>query len=178
VLSLYYYYEKIVKQDLLTKFNYSNLFEIPALKKICLNFQVSQYSLKHIIPLVSALTLLSYQKPFLIRSKQANLVLKLRKGMPIGCMVTLRKKKMYSFLERFLFLILPQLKESEKPCFKIGKNHIFFTLKNLYLYKEIEKQYENFQDLPNLNMLIIVNTQKKDQIHSLLSALKFPLKYD
>jgi large subunit ribosomal protein L5 len=175
---LYYYYQKVVKQDLLTKFNYSNLYQIPAIKKICLSFKVSNYTLKSILPLVSALTLLSYQKPFFIRSNQTNLVLKLRKGMPIGCMVTLRKKKMYSFLERFLFLILPQIKESKEQAFKIGKNHIFFTLENLYLYKEIEKQYENFQDLPQLNLLIIVNTQKKEEIQSLLAALKFPLKND
>jgi large subunit ribosomal protein L5 len=175
---LQYYYQKIVKQDLATKFNYSNIYQIPAIKKVCLSFKVSHYSLKHIVPLVSALTLISYQKPFFIRSRQTNLVLKLRKGMPIGCMVTIQKKKMYSFLERFLFLILPQIKESKEPSFKIGKNNIFFSLENLYLYKEIEKQYENFQDLPELNVLIIVNTQKKEEITSLLSALKFPIKND
>lgn len=173
---LYYYYKNIVKQDLLTKYNYNNFAEIPSLKKICLSFQVSQSSLRQLLPLMSALTLASLQKPCFLRSNQINLVLKLKKGYPIGCKVSVRGKKMYDFLESILFLIFPQTKGSSLPFFRIGKRAAFLSLENPFLFREIEKEYENFQELPRLHLTMVINAEKKEEILSLLSALKFPVK--
>lgn len=169
------YYRNIIKQDLLTKFNYTNVSQIPSLKKISLSFQLSQSSLKQLLPFVSALTLMSFQSPFLLRSNRINLVLKLRKGVPIGCKVTLRKKQLFVFLERLLFYVLPQYKGSLKPVFRITRKSVFFTLTNLFSFKEIEKEYENFQELPVLHVTFFLNSQKKEEIVSFLTALKIPV---
>lgn len=173
---LHYYYKNIVRQDLLTKYDYTNYTEIPCLKKICLSFQVSQSSLRQLLPLMSALTLASYQKPFFLRSKQVNLVLKLKKGYPIGCKITVRGQKMYDFLERILFFIFPQSKGSMLPFFRIGKKAAFLSLENPFFFREIEKEYENFRELPKLHLTMIISAEKKEEIISLLSALKFPIK--
>lgn len=173
---LYYYYRNIVKQDLLTKFCYNNVAQIPGLKKISLSFQVSQSSLRQLLPFLSSLTIVSMQKPYLLTSNRVNLVLKLRKGVPIGCKVSLHKKQIYAFLERLLFFVLPQYKGSSKPIFRVGKKNIFFTLDNLFSFKEVEKEYENFQDLPKLHVSFVVNSKEKEEILSLLTALKFPIK--
>lgn len=173
---LYSYYKTVVKQDLLTKFSYVNFDQIPAIKKICLNFQVTQSSLKQLLPLMSALTLISSQKSFLLTSNKSNLILKLKKGVPVGCKVTIRKKGIYFFLERFLFLVLSQSKGSSIPLFRIGKKNAFLTLENLFFFKEVEKEYENFQYLPELNITMVINSKKEKEILSLLSALKFPIK--
>lgn len=124
---LYYYYKNIVRQDLLTKHNYNNFAEIPKIRKICLNFQVTQSSLRQLLPLMSALTLTSFQKPSFIKSNQVNLVLKLKKGCPIGCKVNVRGQKMYDFLERILFFVFPQFKGSILPFFRIGKKLLFLV---------------------------------------------------
>lgn len=174
--TLFYHYQTIVKQDLLTKFSYTNFCQIPAVKKISLNFQVSQSSLRQLLPLMSAMTLISFQKPFLLTSNRSNLVLKLKKGVPIGCMVSLHKEGAYLFLERLLLFILLRFKGSSKPVFRLGRNNLFFTLEHLFFFKEIEKEYENFQDLPKLHITIVLNSRKKEEILSLFSALKFPIK--
>lgn len=173
--TLYYYYKNIVRQDLLTKYNYTNYAEVPRLKKISLSFQVSQSSLRLLLPLMSALTLASFQKPFFIRSKQVNLVLRLKKGFPVGCKVTVRGLKMYDFLERILFLIFHQSKGSMLPFFRLGKKTAFLNIENPFFFKEIEKEYENFRELPKLHLTMDVNAEKKKEIVSLLSALKFPI---
>lgn len=173
---LYYYYKNIVRQDLLTKYNYNNFAEIPRLEKINLSFQVSQSSLRQLLPLMSALTLASQQKPSLLRSSKINLVLKLRKGYPIGCQVSVRGQRMYDFLESILFLIFPQTKGSSLPFFRIGKKVAFLSLENPFLFREIEKEYENFQELPCLHLTMVLNVEKEEEIVSLFSALKFPVK--
>jgi large subunit ribosomal protein L5 len=125
---------------------------------------------------MSAMTLISFQKSYFITSNKSNLILKLKKGVPVGCQVSLRGEAIHIFLERFLFQILPQFKGSLKPIFRFGKENIFFTLDNLFFFKEIEKEYENFQDLPKLNITMVLNSRKKEQAIGLLSALKFPIK--
>jgi large subunit ribosomal protein L5 len=173
---LFNYYKTIVRQDLLTKYNYTNFAEIPRLQKICLNFQVSQSSLRQLLPLMTALTLASFQKPSLLRSKQVNLILRLKKGSPIGCQVILRGQKMYSFLETLLFFIFPQIKGTFFSAFRFVKKVAFFSLENPFLFREIEKEYENFQELPFLHFSMVFTAEKKEEIVSFLSALKFPVK--
>lgn len=174
--ALQYYYNTIVKQDLLTKFQYTNLFQIPKIRKISMNFHVTSSSLKQLLPLISGLTLASGKKPYLLTSNRVNLVLKLKKGFPIGCMVTLRGEEKFLFLERLIFLIFPKLKDSLQHTIKIGERSVFLKLENLFVFKEVEKEYENFQELPNLDISIEISSKNKKEISSLLSALKIPVK--
>jgi large subunit ribosomal protein L5 len=166
-----YYYNRIIKQDLLVKFNYKNSLQIPNLEKIVLSFSASQSSLRQLLPLLAALTLISSQTPSLITSKRLHLFLKVKNGVPVGCKVDLRGKRKFLFLEKIFIYILPRLKD-----IKWSQAHRNFSLSidNIFLFKEIEKDYEFFQSLPKLNVNLVFKARFKEEIFCLLSAFKFP----
>lgn len=166
-----YYYKTVIKQDLLTKFNYDNLHELPNLEKIVVSFSASQSSLRQILPLLSALTLISSQKPSLITTKRLHLFLKVQNGIPIGCKVDLRGKNKFLFLEKILIYVLPRIKDIK---WSEAHRNFFLVIDNIFLFKEIEKDYELFQSLPRLNINLIFKARFKEEISCLLSALKFP----
>jgi large subunit ribosomal protein L5 len=169
-----FYIRTVLQQDFLTKFSYKNLAQIPKLKKITLNFTLSQSSLKAILPLLSALTLLSNQKAFLFPLKNSKFQLKLRQGIPVGCKVDLRGDLMYLFLYKFIFFFCSYLKEFHG--FVITGNNLFCRIDNLFLFKEIEKEYEQFSDLPSLNMSLIFQTSSDLELFNYLSGLHLPVK--
>jgi large subunit ribosomal protein L5 len=91
------YYINIIKYDLVNKFYYKNHKKIPKLNKIILNFNCKNINFKLLISSIIALELITTQKSIITSSKKSNITLKIRKGNPIGCKVTLRKEKMYFF---------------------------------------------------------------------------------
>ena len=166
-----YYYKRIIKQDLLVKFNYKNSLQIPNLEKIVLSFSASQSSLRQLLPLLAALTLISSQTPSLITSKRLHLFLKVKNGVPVGCKVDLRGKRKFLFLEKILIYILPRLKDIK---WSQAHRNFSFSIDNIFLFKEIEKDYEFFQSLPKLNVDLVFKARFKEEIFCLLSAFKFP----
>lgn len=168
---LQYYYTNVLKQDLLTKFNYENPLQIPTLKKVVLNFGVSQSTLRHLFPSLTALLLISSQKPSMQPSKKPNIRLKVKGGVAIGCKVDLRGKEKFLFFEKLVLCILPRLKNFQ---YTITDRDLFFKIDNLFLFKELEKEYDYFQDLPALNVNLNFRAQNSLEIYNLLSALKFP----
>ncbi len=94
---LEYYYEQIIKQDLLNKFQYSNIKNIPKFKKVVLNFGCKNHELKNIAPGLLSLELISTKTGKLSTTKNSNVFLKIKKGAPIGCYVILKKKKCINF---------------------------------------------------------------------------------
>lgn len=167
------YYNNIIRQELLTKFNYSNSLEIPYLKRIVLHFNVTQTSLKNLLPLITGLFFISSKKPFLRVKKSLNITLKVKSGVTMSCKVDLRGKDLYYFLERLLLFILPSIKEFG---YLLQKNTVHFIIENVFLFKEIEKDYEYFQDLPKLNVVLFFSTKAKPEILAFLKLIKFPLK--
>jgi large subunit ribosomal protein L5 len=107
----YYYYYNILKREFLTKYIYKNVYQLPKINKIvlCLNF--SQTSLKGLLPLLSALTLVSFQKPYLVTSNRPIILLRVKSGLPVGCKVDLRGQQLFFFFEKLIFSILPLLKD-------------------------------------------------------------------
>ncbi len=168
---LQYYYLNVIKQDLLTKFVYLNVLEIPSLNKIVLNFGLSQSTLRTLIPALSALLLISSQKACLVASKRPLLSLKVRGGVAIGCKIDLRGKNMFLFLEKLIFYVLPRLKDFQ---FIVSGNNLFFKIDNLFLFKEIEKEYDYFQELPKLSVNVNFKAKNAVEVRSLLFAFKFP----
>jgi len=168
---LQYYYLNVIKQDLLTKFVYKNAFEIPSLNKIVLNFGLSQSTLRSLLPALSALLLISSQKACLVVSKRPILRLKVKGGVAVGCKIDLRGKEMFVFLEKLLFYVLPRLKDF-KPT--LTGNNVFFKIDNMFLFKEIEKEYDYFQELPNLSVNMNFKAKDLNEVRSILSAFKFP----
>jgi large subunit ribosomal protein L5 len=169
--TLNYYYKHIIRQDLLTKFCYTNCLEIPKLERMVLRFYLSQPSLKNLLPCLTALLLISSQKPLVKVTKKIKVTLRLKGGSAISCKVDLRSREKYFFLEKFIFLILPRLKNFR---FGIQQNSVNFKIDNLFLFKELEKEYDYFQYLPPLSGTFFFKCQKTEEIKSFLSILKFP----
>ena len=87
-----YYYNNIVKYDLINKFYYKNIKQLPSILKIILNFNFKKQNIKNLMSSLIALELISSQKPIFTKSKISNITLKIRKGQPVGCKITLRKQ--------------------------------------------------------------------------------------
>ena len=169
------YYRKIIKYDFINKFYYVNVNEIPSIKKIILNFGCKNIEIKNISGCLLSLELITKKKGTLTRAKRSNILLKIRKGQPSGCVVVLKKKEMYDFFFKLLIDIFPNLKEFKH--FKINKNlktSFSFTLKHLINFRELERQFYLFMNLPPLNIIIITTSKTGQELFYLLNALKFP----
>ena len=166
-----YYYDNVLKQDFLTKFDYENAHKIPFLNKVVLSFGVSQSTLRNLLPSLAAILLVSSQKPCMVISKKTALTLKVKGGVAIGCKIDLRGANKFLFFEKLVFFILPRMKNFR---YLIAKNNVFFKLDNLFLFKEIEKEYNYFQDLPKLSVNLNFKAQNSREVLAFLSAFNFP----
>jgi large subunit ribosomal protein L5 len=131
-----YYYTNIIRYDLINKFYYNNHKQIPKVIKIVLNFNCNSVNIKRLISSMVALELITNQKSVILTSKKANISLKLRKGNPIGCKVTLKKKNMNIFFFRLISEIFPNIKLFEGFINKKSKNKsnsFSFKIVKLYL---------------------------------------------
>lgn len=170
----YYYYNNILKQEFLTKYIYKNVYQLPKIKKIVLSLPFSHLSLRVLLPLLSALMLISSQKPTLKISNRPIVLLRLKSGLPMGCKVDLRGQQLFRFLEKLTFSILPRLKEFS---LFFRKNVLFLSIPNLFVFKEIEKDYEYFPELPPLTVAFVFPTSmSRQEIFDFLSAFHFPFK--
>lgn len=171
------YYKKVIKPDLLNKFTYLHISNIPKLEKITLNFGCKDLDIKTTASSLLALELISFTKGSLTKSKRANVFLKVRKGNPSGCLVVLRNKRMYSFLYRLISVVLPNLKDFKGiyPSKKLDNTTFSFTLKDLICFKELEKHFYLFNKLPPLNITLTASTKTRKELIYLIKSFKFPL---
>nr|QXV92933.1 ribosomal protein L5 [Nitzschia anatoliensis] len=171
------YYKRVIKRDLINKFPYTYLGEIPQLKKIILNFGCKNSEIRSIASVFLSLELITAKKSLIARSKRANILLKIRRGNPVGCMVILRDEKMYRFLFKLLSEVFPNLKSflGINISKKLGKTSFSFTLKDLIHFKELERQFYLFTNLPPLNITLITTTKTKEELLYLLKSFKLVL---
>ena len=101
------YYKKVIRYDLINKFFYTNIGDIPELKKIILNFGCKSFEIKNIAASLLSLELITTKQGTVTKSKRANILLKVRKGYPVGCMVILTRTKMYRFFFKLLTDVFP-----------------------------------------------------------------------
>lgn len=158
-----HYFQTIVKYDLINKFKYKNIKKLPKLRKIVLNFSCKNSDTKQLALTMTALELITLQKGILTVTKKSNVILKLKKGEPIGCKVVLRKTNMYNFLFKILNEILPKINKFKKFNIKQNRNNnskintFSFKLKNTLNFLELEKNYYIYQNLPFLNVTFVTN---------------------
>jgi large subunit ribosomal protein L5 len=171
------YYKQVIKYDLINKFFYNQLKNIPELKKIILNFGCKNFEIKVIASALLSLELITTKQGVITRSKRANILLKIRKGYPVGCIVILTKGKMYQFFFKLLTDVFPNLKDfNEIKTSKNLRNKSFsLTLMDLINFKELEKQFYLFTDLPPLNMVLVTNTRTRKELIYLLNSFKVPI---
>jgi large subunit ribosomal protein L5 len=167
-----YFFNNILKYDLINKFNYTKTKNLPKLKKIILNFGCKNTKLKNLAASFLALELISYKKSVLTKTKKPNLFLKIRKGTPVGCKVVLRNQQMFDFLTLTINEIFPK----EKILIKINsknfnkKNFFSYEIHNKFIFNEIEKHYYLFNDLEKLDITIIFKIKK--EIFFILKSFK------
>jgi large subunit ribosomal protein L5 len=167
-----FYYKTVIKYDLINKFNYKNIKELPKIKKIILNFKTKNFKTKTFAATLFALELITLKKCQFITSKKPNIILKIQKGQPVGGKVILKKKKMYHFLSSLILEIFPKLPNSIK--FKPNNSNISIQLKqdNITFYNL--KEHYNLSDLITyINITIITNSKTQTELFFLLRSFQF-----
>jgi len=171
------YREKIVP-ELMAKFGYTSSMQVPRLEKITLNMGVSEaVSDKKVMEhAVGDLTKIAGQKPVVTKSKKAIAGFKIRDGVPIGCMVTLRGVRMYEFLDRFVTVALPRVRDFRGISGRAfdGRGNYNIGVKEQIIFPEIE--YDKIDAIRGLNISITTSAKNDDECKALLAAFKFPFK--
>ena len=169
-------YKKEIVGILKNKFNYKNDFEIPKLEKVVINMGVGEAvkDSKKIDIAVKELASISGQKPIVTKSKKANASFKLREGMPIGVKVTLRKNKMYEFVDRFINIALPRVRDFRGVNSKSfdGNGNYALGLKEQYVFPEIE--YDNVDSVRGMDIIFVTSAKSDEEAKELLNGFNFP----
>lgn len=173
------HFKQISSYDLITKSNYTNSFQIPSLKTVTINISSIQLAneKKQIIPFLLVLELITGQKGKLTLSKKNKITLKIKKGMVVGCKITLNKIDSYDFLENLITFILPTFKEF--PGFVLHPNSpqtLSFSLNNILSFPELAQEFLFFSTLPPLHITLQLNSKNLIESKMFLTSLNFPIK--
>jgi large subunit ribosomal protein L5 len=172
-----FYREKVVA-ELTQKFGYKSPMQVPRLTKITLNMGVSEaVSDKKVMDnAVGDLTKIAGQKPVVTKSKKAIAGFKIREGVPIGCMVTLRGVRMYEFLDRLVTISLPRVRDFRGVSSRAfdGRGNYNIGVKEQIIFPEIE--YDKIDALRGMNISFTTTAKTDDECKALLAAFKFPFK--
>ena len=169
-------YDNKLKKDLMSNLKCKNIFQVPRLKKIVLNMGVGETvtDSKKINAAVDDLTMISGQKPSITKAKKSIAGFKLRKGMNIGCKVTLRKERMYEFLDRLITIALPRVRDFKglsKKSFD-GKGNYSLGLKEQIVFPEIN--YDKIDKVRGLNITICTTAKNNSDALELLKCFNMP----
>jgi len=171
------YREKIVP-ELMAKFGFTSVMQVPRLQKITLNMGVSEaVSDKKVMDAaVGDLTKIAGQKPVVTKSKKPIAGFKIRENVPIGCMVTLRGVRMYEFLDRFVTVALPRVRDFRGISGRSfdGRGNYNVGVKEQIIFPEIE--YDKIDAIRGMNISITTSAKNDDECKALLAAFKFPFK--
>jgi large subunit ribosomal protein L5 len=172
-----FYREKVVP-DLVKKFGFKSAMQAPRLTKITLNMGVSEaVSDKKVMEsAVADLTKIAGRKPVVTKSKKAIAGFKIRDGVPIGCMVTLRGAQMYEFLDRFVTVALPRVRDFRGISVRAfdGRGNYNIGVKEQIIFPEID--YDKIDAIRGLNISITTTAKTDEECKALLTAFKFPFK--
>ena len=171
-------YQKEVVPALTEKFGYKNVMQLPKIEKIIVNMGVGEAvgNPKALDSAVSDLTIISGQKPLLTRAKKSLAAWKLREGMPIGCKVTLRGVRMYQFLDKFMNVALPRVRDFRGVSDKAfdGRGNYAVGLKEQLIFPEIE--YDKIDKIRGMNIVIVTTAQTDEEARELLKLMGMPFK--
>lgn len=169
-------YQSEVVKAMTEKFGYKNVMQLPKLEKVIINMGVGEsvQNPKALDAAVNDLTLISGQKPLLTRAKKSLAAWKLRQGMPIGCKVTLRGARMYQFLDKFMNIALPRVRDFRgvsKNAFD-GRGNYAVGLKEQLIFPEID--YDKIDKIRGMNIVIVTTAKTDEEARELLRLLGMP----
>ncbi|HXF44537.1 MAG TPA: 50S ribosomal protein L5 [Burkholderiaceae bacterium] len=171
------YREKIVP-ELMKKFGYKTVMQVPRITKITLNMGVGEAvnDKKNIEMAVADLTKIAGQKPVVTKARKAIANFKIRQGLPIGAMVTLRGARMYEFLDRLVTIAFPRVRDFRGVSGRAfdGRGNYNIGLKEQIIFPEIE--YDKIDKLRGLNISITTTAKTDEEAKALLAAFRFPFR--
>lgn len=172
------HYEKVVRGALKEKFAYSNPMQIPKIEKIVLNMGVGEAvnDRKKVDSAAGDLALIAGQRPVQTRSRKAIATYKLREGMPIGAKVTLRGDRMYEFLDRFVTIALPRVKDFRglNPKSFDGRGNYACGLKEHIVFPEID--YDKVDQIWGMDIIVCTSAKSDEEARELLRGFNFPFR--
>jgi large subunit ribosomal protein L5 len=172
-----YYQDKVIP-ELMQKFGYKSIMEVPRITKITLNMGVGEAvaDKKVMDNAVGDMTKIAGQKPVVTKARKAIAGFKIREQLPIGCMVTLRGEHMYEFLDRFVTVALPRVRDFRGVSGRAfdGRGNYNIGVKEQIIFPEIE--YDKVDAVRGLNISITTTAKNDDECKALLTGFRFPFK--
>jgi large subunit ribosomal protein L5 len=171
-------YEDVVRKQLTEKFGYKNALEVPRVDKIVLNMGVGEAvaDSKKIQSAAADLTRIAGQKAIITKSRTSIATFKLREGQAVGCKVTLRKVKMWEFLDRLTNVALPRVRDFRglNPKSFDGRGNFALGIKEHIIFPEIN--YDQVEQVWGMDVIVTTTAKTDDEARELLRALGFPFR--
>jgi large subunit ribosomal protein L5 len=172
------YYRETVVPELMKRFGYKSVMQVPRIEKITLNMGVGEAvaDKKVIENAVADLEKIAGQKPVVTKARKSIAAFKIRAGFPVGCMVTLRRARMYEFLDRLISIAIPRIRDFRglSPRAFDGRGGYSMGVKEQIIFPEIE--YDKIDALRGMNITITTTAKTDEEARALLAAFKFPFR--
>jgi len=171
-------YQNVIKGDLTKEFGYENVMQVPRLDKVVLNMGIGEAvaDTKKVQAAAADLALIAGQRPVITKARKSIATFKLREGMPVGVKVTLRKDRMYEFLDRLVNIALPRVRDFRGLNAKSfdGRGNYSMGLKEHIVFPEID--YDKVEDVLGMDIIICTTASNDDEARALLKGLNFPFR--
>jgi large subunit ribosomal protein L5 len=172
------HYREVVAPELQKRFSYGNPMQVPRIEKIVINMAVGKavQDAKKLTNATNELAKLSGQKPALCRARKSVANFKLREGMPIGCKVTLRRRRMYEFLDRLVNVALPRVRDFRgvSPKSFDGRGNYAFGVKEQIIFPEIS--FDDVEETRGMDIIICTTARTDEEAKALLAGFNMPFR--
>jgi len=172
------HYREVVAPKLQEEFNYKHPMQVPRIEKIVINMAVGKAvaDSKKLTNATAELTKLSGQKPAMCRARRSVANFKLREGMPIGCKVTLRRQRMYEFLDRLINIALPRVRDFRgvSPKSFDGRGNYAFGVKEQIIFPEIS--FDDVEETRGMDIIICTTAKTDEEAKALLAGFNMPFR--
>ena len=173
-------YDETIAKAMTEKFGYKNVMEVPKISKIVLNMGVGEATQdkKKVEQAASEMELIAGQKPVVTKAKKSIAQFKLREGMPIGCKVTLRRERMYEFLDRLVTIALPRVRDFRglNPKSFDGRGNSACCIKEQIVFPEIN--YDRIDKVRGMDVIVTTTAKTDEEARELLRLFGFPFPRD
>lgn len=171
-------YRGEIVDRMMKEFNYQNVMQVPKVKKIVLNMGLGEaiQNIKILDVAVEELTMIAGQRATIRRARRSIAAFKLREGMPIGCMVTVRREKMYHFLDKLINAVLPRVRDFRgiSPNAFDGRGNYSLGLKEQIIFPEID--YDKVDRINGMNITIVTSAKMDEEARYLLRQMGMPFR--
>jgi large subunit ribosomal protein L5 len=172
------HYREVVAPELQKRFSYGNPMQVPRIEKIVINMAVGKavQDAKKLTNATNELAKISGQKPALCRARKSVANFKLREGMPIGCKVTLRRRRMYEFLDRLVNVALPRVRDFRgvSPKSFDGRGNYAFGVKEQIIFPEIS--FDDVEETRGMDIIICTTARTDEEAKALLAGFNMPFR--